>query len=162
MYGAVNPEGQPVFGTDATIKKTVPYGSLTTSGSSYFVDMNGKDVELTDVSFYKADGTTGTSTTGGYDYAVGTLTPKAGDITTIKISADKFPGTYAIIGDTYARSEATGEDEFFQFTIAKAKILSEVTLTLEAEGDPTTFSMNVKVLKPKSGAMMKLTKYTFQ
>jgi hypothetical protein len=160
MYGAVNSEGQPVFGTDATIKKTVPYGSLKTSNSSYFVDMNGEDVELTSVSFYKEDGTAGTSTTGGYAYAVGTLTPKA--IDTIEISSNKFPGTYAIIGDTFARSEATGEDEFFQFTIAKAKILSEVTLTLEAEGDPTTFSMNVKVLKPKSGAMMKLTKYTFQ
>jgi hypothetical protein len=160
MYGAVNSEGQPVFGTDATIKKTVPYGSLKTSNSSYFVDMNGEDVELTDVSFYTDKGSA-TSGTSSYAYAVGTLTPKA--IDTIEISSNKFPGTYAIIGDTYARSEATGEDEFFQFTIAKAKILSEVTLTLEAEGDPTTFSMNVKVLKPKSGtAMMKLTKYTFQ
>lgn len=97
MYGAVNPEGQPVFGTDKTIKKTVPYGSLITSGSSYFVDMNGENVELTNVSFYTEEGSAGTSTSGGYAYAVGTLTPKA--IETIEISSNKFPGTYAIIGD---------------------------------------------------------------
>lgn len=97
MYGAVNSEGQPVFGTDKTIKKTVPYGSLITSGSSYLVDMNGENVELTNVSFYTEDGSAGTSTSDAYAYAVGTLTPKA--IETIEISSNKFPGTYAIIGD---------------------------------------------------------------
>lgn len=28
----------------------------------------------------------------------------------IEISADKFPGTYKIVGDTYARAKDTGED----------------------------------------------------
>lgn len=61
---------------------------------------------------------------------------------------------------TYARSETTGKDEFFQFVIQKAKVLSEVTLTMEAEGDPSTFSMNLKVLRPADKQMMKLIKYT--
>ena len=78
----------------------------------------------------------------------------------IVISSDKFPGTYYITGDTYARSETTGEDEFFQFIIPKAKMQSEVTLTMEAEGDPSTFNMNLKVLRPASGDMMKLVKYS--
>ena len=78
----------------------------------------------------------------------------------IVISSDKFPGTYYITGDTYARSEATGKDEFFQFIIQKAKMQSEVTLTMEAEGDPSTFSMNLKVLRPADGDMMKLVKYS--
>lgn len=82
------------------------------------------------------------------------------DAMTIEISADKFPGTYKVVGDTYARSETTGEDEFFQFIINKAKVLSEVTLTMEAEGDPSTFSMNLKVLRPGNGKpMMELVKY---
>ena len=37
---------------------------------------------------------------------------------------------------------------------------SEVTLTMEAEGDPSTFNMNLKVLRPESGEMMKLVKYS--
>lgn len=40
---------------------------------------------------------------------------------TIEISADKFPGTYKVVGDTYVRSKETGEDERFQFVIPQAK-----------------------------------------
>jgi len=78
---------------------------------------------------------------------------------TIDISANAFPGTYYVTGDTYARSQQTGKDEFFQFIIQKAKVQSENTITLEAEGDPSTFSMNLKVLRPDDGKMMKLVQY---
>ena len=78
---------------------------------------------------------------------------------TITISGDSFPGTYYIVGDTYARSDATGKDQFFQFIIPKAKVTSENTITLEAEGDPSVFSMNLTVLRPESGEMMKLVQY---
>ena len=79
---------------------------------------------------------------------------------TIDISANSFPGTYYVMGDTYARSQQTGKDEFFQFIIPKAKVQSENTITLEAEGDPSTFSMNLKVLRPDDGKMMKLVQYS--
>lgn len=78
----------------------------------------------------------------------------------IDISANSFPGTYYVMGDTYARSQQTGKDEFFQFIIPKAKVQSENTITLEAEGDPSTFSMNLKVLRPDDGKMMKLVQYS--
>lgn len=52
----------------------------------------------------------------------------------IEISPDTFPAEYHVQGDTYGRSEASGEDELFIFIIHKAKVLSEVTLTMEAEG----------------------------
>lgn len=77
----------------------------------------------------------------------------------IEVSADSFPGTYYVTGDTYARSEASGTDEFFQFIIPKAKVQSENTITLEAEGDPSVFNMSLKVLRPSDGKMMKLVKY---
>ena len=73
----------------------------------------------------------------------------------IEISANSFPGTYYVVGDTYARSEATGKDEFFQFIIVQ----SENTITLEAEGDPSVFNMNLRVMRPADGKMMKLVKY---
>ena len=78
---------------------------------------------------------------------------------TIVISGDSFPGTYYVTGDTYARSDTTGKDQFFQFIIPKAKVTSENTITLEAEGDPSVFSMNLTVLRPESGEMMKLVQY---
>ena len=79
---------------------------------------------------------------------------------TISISGDTFPGTYYIVGDTYARSDVTGEDQFFQFIIPKAKVTSENTITLEAEGDPSVFNMSLTVLRPDDGVMMKLVQYT--
>lgn len=78
---------------------------------------------------------------------------------TITISGNSFPGTYYVVGDTYARSDVTGADQFFQFIIPKAKVTSENTITLEAEGDPSVFSMNLTVLRPESGEMMKLVQY---
>ena len=81
---------------------------------------------------------------------------------TINISGDSFPGTYYITGDTYARSDVTGEDQFFQFIIPKAKVTSENTITLEAEGDPSVFNMSLTVLRPDDGVMMKLVQYTLE
>ena len=78
---------------------------------------------------------------------------------TIVISGDSFPGTYYVVGDTYARSDVNGADQFFQFQIPKAKVTSENTITLEAEGDPSVFSMNLTVLRPESGEMMRLVQY---
>lgn len=82
------------------------------------------------------------------------------DAQQIVVTSQDFPGTYRITGDTYARSQDTGEDEFFQFEIQQAKINPEQTITMQAEGDPSTFSMTVRVMRPADGKMMKLTKYS--
>ena len=123
--------------------------------------INGQEVEPTEVKYYDAEGKEVTANEGAapadYAYVTGKIAVTGQKIV---ISSDKFPGTYYITGDTYARSETTGEDEFFQFIIPKAKMQSEVTLTMEAEGDPSTFNMNLKVLRPESGDMMKLVKYS--
>ena len=77
----------------------------------------------------------------------------------IDVSANSFPGTYYITGDTFARSNNSGNDQFFQFIIPKAKVTSENTITLEAEGDPSVFNMSLTVLRPADGVMMKLVQY---
>ena len=79
--------------------------------------------------------------------------------TELVISPDKFPGTYRVVGDALIRSEKTGKDDAFQFVINKAKMLSEVTLTMQAEGDPSTFNMTLNVLRDDEGNMMSLVKY---
>ena len=93
------------------------------------------------------------------------LTSNEGQETAIEvtISPDTFPGTYKVVGDTFIRSANTGKDEPFQFVINKAKVQSNVTLTLQAEGDPTTFEMTLNVLRSTNeqgqNEMMKLVRY---
>ncbi len=84
------------------------------------------------------------------------------DASVIEITPNTFPGTYYVTGDTYSRKESNGVDEFFQFIIPKAKVQSENTITLEAEGDPSVFNMNLNVLRPADGGMMKLVKYDME
>ena len=78
----------------------------------------------------------------------------------IVISANTFPGTYAIVGKTFARNVSDGKDHLFTWYVPKAKVNSEVTLTMEAEGDPTVFDMNLRVLRDKDGAMVKMYRDT--
>ena len=75
---------------------------------------------------------------------------------TILINANRFPGNYTVVGKTFARNETDGKDHLFTFIIPKAKIQSETTLTMEAEGDPSVISMSLKVLRCKNGDMMEL------
>jgi len=89
--------------------------------------------------------------------SVGTVSGKK-----IEISAANFPGTYRIVGETFARSSNTGKDEYFQFEIPKAKMGAENTITLEAEGDPSVFNMTMKVLRPESGPMIILRQYDLE
>lgn len=95
-----------------------------------------------------------TNTPGGTDQ-------KLHDGLEIKIDASTFGGTYYITGDTYARNYQSGKDEFLQFIIPKGKVSAEdLSLTMEADGDPATFSMNINVLRTDDGTMFKLVKYT--
>lgn len=78
----------------------------------------------------------------------------------IIVDAIHFPGTYRLVGETYSRSRKTGKDQRFQFEIPLCKMGTENSFTLEAEGDPTTFNMTLKVLRREDGVMMKLTQYS--
>ena len=79
---------------------------------------------------------------------------------TIEISADKFPGTYKVVGETLVRDKATGEDQRFQFIIPEAKMSAESTsITLEADGGPVVFSFTMDVLRPDDGVMMKFVQF---
>ena len=79
----------------------------------------------------------------------------------ITIDASHFPGTYKIIGDTVARNR-NGKDTSLQFVVPRAKFGSEVTFTMEAEGDPAVFDMNMRVLRPDDGQMIKFVKYSLE
>lgn len=76
----------------------------------------------------------------------------------VTIDAANFPGTYKIVGDTVVRNR-NGKDSPFQFVIPKQKLGSEVTFTMEQEGDPSVFDMSLRVLRDDDGTMVKLIKY---
>ena len=142
----------------------IPIGKYTVyldeSKATYFV-YNGENVEPVDIS---ESGTT-------FDFMTFDLldatTAAAGNTQAlaegleITIDASTFGGTYYITGDTYARDYQSGHDEFLQFIIPKGKVSAEdLSLTMEADGDPATFSMNINVLRAADGAMFRLVKYT--
>ena len=80
---------------------------------------------------------------------------------TIDITSNFNSNTYYITGDTYARNFQSGQDEFLQFIIPKGKVSAEdVSLTMEADGDPAEFAMTVQCLKANDGSMVKLVKYS--
>lgn len=78
---------------------------------------------------------------------------------TLVIDAETFPDAYKIVGETYIRNQKTGKDQRYQFIIHRANVSTDTSVTLEAEGDPTTFSMQVDVLTPPNDIMMELKQY---
>lgn len=135
--------------------------TLTKAGWEPTYNVNGKVYDKINPKVYtdSASSATAESLVAGKKYFV-TYDLAADQIGVIEISPSSFPGTYYVTGDTYARNEANGEDEFFQWVVPKAKVQSENTITMEAEGDPSVFNMSLRVLRPTNGAMMKLIKYT--
>ena len=144
----------------------------------YEIDDNGRWIDGRQLRGWEVCTSTGASTTAETNYikkgstgrniessqvAVFYKTPISSDSAQkIEINSDTFPGTYRVVGDTYARNRATGKDEFFQFIIHRAKVSPENTITLSADGDPSTFNMSLKVLRNiGSSGMIDLIKYKF-
>ena len=82
--------------------------------------------------------------------------------TELVIKATDFPGTYYVVGDTYARNSASGRDEAFQLVWPKAKMSSEQNFELSADGDPAVFNFSLRLLRPADQDMMKLIKYEIE
>lgn len=81
------------------------------------------------------------------------------DAQRIVVEQGVFPGMYKIVCETYIRSRDTGEDERVQISLPLCKIKSDQTLTLQADGDPTTFNLDVEVATPQNGIPMEITFY---
>lgn len=152
--------------TSTTLYKTVEFVAESSAlPTKYeFTKPDGTTVTITNnLKVYDPETTDSTSLTTletGEKYLL-TFPIETSNVKEIEISANTFPGTYYVTGDTFARSYTTGNDEYFQFIIPKAKVQSENTITLEAEGDPSVFNMNLRVMRPADGgAMMKLVQYT--
>ena len=163
MHGAATPSLAAttvtrVMRVVATATGAYPAVQYTLNGTTVTISTTTNNLK-----FYDAEGheqtTAASIDKGEILFAKFEQTSGASGGTTLEINADTFPGTYYITGDTYARDEVTGEDTYFQFIIPKAKINSNVTLNMQAEGDPTVFDMSIRVLRPTNKVMMKLVQY---
>ena len=77
----------------------------------------------------------------------------------IVVTESEWPGTYMVVGETYIRNRDTCEDERMQIKFPQVKVKADQTLTLTSDGEPTTFTINLEVAKPRNGHMMELTTY---
>lgn len=135
----------------------VPTSSDASGWSAKYTAPDGKLYAKQNPKFFDAKGAIPETLTVGETYFCSFDVAVDGAI--IDIGASTFPGTYYAVGDTFARSRTTGKDEEFQLIIPKAKVMSENTITMEAEGDPSVFNMNLRVLRPADGKMVRLVKY---
>lgn len=136
---------------------TVPTDADASGWSAKYTAPDGKLYDKKNPKFFDAKGAIPETLTIGETYFCSFDVLVDGAI--IDIGASTFPGTYYAVGDTFARSRTTGKDEEFQLIIPKAKVMSENTITMEAEGDPSVFNMNLRVLRPADGKMVRLVKY---
>lgn len=81
---------------------------------------------------------------------------------TLVIDAETFSDDYKIVGETYIREQKTGKDQRYQFVIHRANVSSDTSITLQADGDPTTFSMQIDVLTPPNDIQMELKQYNVE
>ena len=76
----------------------------------------------------------------------------------IIIDPQHYPGTYRLVGETSKR-DRYGNDHRYQFEIPLCKLHADNKITLQADGDPTVFTMKLTALRRYDGVMMKLTEY---
>lgn len=126
MYGGAK---STVDTTSRKLKKTINYlateatEALPTalykqSDGSYAVTSDGTETTPSmAVTWYQADASSSTdvatsATVAGERFiGVYEVEPTAGKVKVIHVDAAHFPGTYRIVGDTFARNEASGDDE---------------------------------------------------
>lgn len=76
----------------------------------------------------------------------------------VVVNAKNYPGTFKLVGETYIKNRI-GEEEHYQIEIPLCKLGNNTNLTLEAEGQPVTVDMELKVMRKDDGTMIKLTQY---
>lgn len=161
-YTVVGPDGKNASGStvtpteqDPVIKAKFKFNSLKTSNievaSEETTAKGGKgNPELISWSYGKTATLTVTDallTPETLELMYGAKKREAGDETNvITIDAKSFPNSYIILGTTVLRPLEGGDDKPFGFIIPKGKINVGGTLTMEAEGDPSTFEMSIKAL----------------
>ena len=65
----------------------------------------------------------------------------------VRITTDSFASNYCIVGTTFAKDQTTGNDHLFTFFVPNAKVGTDLSLEMSADGDPSVFNMTLTVLR---------------
>ena len=76
----------------------------------------------------------------------------------IIIDSIHYPGICKLVGSTYVK-DRYGKERKYQIEIPQCKILPGNSISLNAAGEPATFSLKMSVLKHWDNTMMKITWY---
>jgi hypothetical protein len=123
------------------------------------------------------DGTTPLAAITTYTVSAGTVTVTAGvtgdkyvvyyeiltaaDAKTIKVTSDKFGGTFKLVVDVMVRDAYTGQDFFGQFIANRAKIEDDFSFNFSPDGDPAVLDIPLEILKnPENTDMWELVIYS--
>lgn len=80
--------------------------------------------------------------------------------TTVKVTSDKFGGTYRMVADVLIRDELTKKDYYGQFIAKNVKIEDNFKFNFSADGDPSVLDIPIEILKdPNSTDMWELVIY---
>ena len=79
----------------------------------------------------------------------------------ITINAKTFPTLFKLVGETKIR-DRDGIDHNYQIEIPKCKLLNNISLNLQAGGEPVTVDMNLKALQDVTGTLAKLRLYDIE
>ena len=74
----------------------------------------------------------------------------------IVVTGNEFPGSYKLVANTYIRNRLDGKDSRVQIEIPVCTILPDNIIELSADGEATTFNMNLKVAENNLKEMIKI------
>lgn len=106
------------------------------------------DESTKEMKFFPSDLKDGDKVKTFYDTKTKTTAP------TIKVTSDKFGGTFKVVMDCLVRDEETGFDYAAQITVPKAKFEDNFNFAFSADGDPATFTLPLEVLKASDSTDM--------
>lgn len=82
------------------------------------------------------------------------------DAKTIKVTSDKFGGTYKLVVDVIVKSEETGQEHYAQFIADRVKIEDNFSFNFSPDGDPSVLDIPLEILKnPANTDMWQLVIY---
>lgn len=141
---AVGREVLVASGTAPNIKVTLQQTPNANSVTVFKVANGLMDTEVTTFTVATKDVTFSAGVVAGDSVMVFYTYTPTGSATQVTFSANAFPATYKVVGDTIMRGE-DGLDHKMQFIIPKAKLQSSFNLTMDAE-NVSTFDFNLDVL----------------
>jgi hypothetical protein len=145
--------------TDGTGKITIAGATIASVVSIHPVDTDGLTIGIAAVNTNDATSVTAASLVSQlvrvYYKEVTAATAK-----TVKVTSDKFGGTFKLVVDVIVKSEETGAEHYAQFIAERVKIEDTFSFNFSPDGDPSVLDIPLEILKnPANTDMWQLVIY---